>query len=604
MRLVFDLESNGLLKEVTQLHCICAQDLDTGSKYSWKPWELEEALDTLKQARELIGHNIQGYDLRVLKKLYGFTFKGKVTDTLILSKLAFGDGNDSLLKRIDFGLFKQGKIPGQLIGSHKLEAFGYRVGLNKGEFGKQDNAWELWTPEMQEYCELDVEVTVRLYERLMNKYLKDVPEGPRVLEHASAYILDVEQHDFGFTFNRSEAEDLKEFCEIKKTECLQVLKAWSPDKYVPVYKKGQMIIKEPKRRSNLKAGDIKHGTEPGANYCEVKLRTFTGTDADIIALLTEKYGWKPEVLTESGQPSTKAEHIDHLEYDCMPYIMDLKVVNKVLGYVDTGKNAWLKLVEDDDTIRHRCFHIGTTTHRGAHSSPNLGQIPASRGSDLKKDLGKRCRKLFGPPKGYYQIGSDLSGIEVRLLAHYLAPYDGGKYINAVLAGDIHWQNVLLLGIFPEGTKRDKKNPTHVDARDDIAKTYLYAMVYGAGSEKLKAILKVDTLSKAKSMTQTFEQKIGLGALKDAIQKKCKDHGKFKGLDGRVIYCDTQHKALNYLLQSAGGIIAKKWMVIANQRIREAGYTIDQVCQMAWVHKHCAFRSQGLSNNQVNSEEAK
>lgn len=581
--LIFDLETDGLLHELSVVHCMAIVHLETGARYDFAPWNIEEGVRMLESADVLVGHNILAFDVPAIRKVFGVSLKAKLIDTQIYSKSVFGDGNDTRLYRMDMKMFKEGRLPGQLIGSHKLEAYGYRLGILKGEYGKKEDAWEQWTPEMHEYCKQDVEVTVALFERLTTKYSTYLTDDVLDLEHESAEILDVHQHDFGFQFNFEKAEELRSLCEKKQAECLAKLRYWAPTKVEPVYKKGELVIKTPARRSTLKAGPWSHSTEPGAAYCEVQTVEFNGTDKDIIKLLTRKYGWKPEVLTESGMPSTKAEHIEHLEYECIPYIMDLKVVKKVLGYVSTGKNAWLKLVGSDGIIRHRCMHIGTSTHRGAHSSPNLGQIPASRGSDLKKELGLKCRELFGPPKGYYQLGVDLSGIEVRLLAHYLVPYDKGRYVDIVMNGDVHWSNVLALGIFPEGTVYDEHNPDHNEARNGIAKTFLYAYMYGAGVAKLRSILRVKTEKQVKKMADQFDATIGLGGLKAAIQRKAKTEGMFKAIDKRTIFCDAQHKALNFLLQSAGGIVAKRWMVLVDRNLRKAGFSREDVAQMAWVH---------------------
>ena len=583
MRLLFDLETDGLLHKLSVIHCINIINIDTLERFSFMPWDIDEGIEMLKNATVLIGHNILGFDIPAVLKVTGIQLKAQLIDTQIYAKTVFGDGNDTRLYRMDMGMFRAGTLPGQLIGSHKLEAYGYRLGILKGEYGKQDNAWDSWTPQMSEYCAQDCEVTFALYERLVGKYLDVISPDALELEHASAQILDVHQRKIGFKFDLAKAKELRDYCVQKKAECLEPLRHWMPTRMEPVIVKGAMVVKTPARRSTLKAGEYQHKTEPGASYCEVQSCTFNGTDRDIIKLLTEKFDWKPDVLTESGQPSTKAEHIEHLDFECMPFVMDLKVVNKVLGYVSTGKNAWLKLVSEDGFIRHRCMHIGTSTHRGSHSSPNLGQIPASRGSILKKELGLKCRALFGPPDGYYQVGSDLSGIEVRLLAHYLVPYDNGRYIDIVMNGDVHWSNVLALGIYPKGTLFDEHNVDHLEARNGIAKTFLYAYMYGAGYEKLKSILKVKTVKLAKAMAQSFDDTICLGGLKAAIQRKAQTQGHFRALDKRTINCDTAHKSLNFLLQSAGGILAKRWMVIVDKNLRAAGYSYEDVAQMAWVH---------------------
>jgi len=594
MDLVFDIESNGLLKDVSKIYSICATDTKSDKLYSYCPWSLEEAYEKLTEADNLIGYNIINYDIPVLNKLVPkFDYKGGLVDLAVMGRVIFGDGNDNLLKRIDYKLFKKGKLPGNLIGVHSLEAYGYRLGIFKGSYGKNDNAWDKWTPEMQDYCEQDVVVTKELLKHFVTKYMKPELWEPFYLEQRVNYILGVHQVQHPFSFDIEAAKEASQYAEKEIERIIQRMRTIRPNYYKPMYKKNELLINTPKRRSSLKAGDyikLTYGTEPGAPYCPVVLNTFTGTDIDIIDLLHTVYKWKPKEFSEkTGQPLTGNDILELLNYDCIQDILDMKVLKKIQGYIKTGKNSWLKLVNDDGTINHRCNHIGTATHRGSHSSPNLGQIPSPRGSELKKNLGRKCRAMFAPPKGFYQIGSDLSGIEVRLLAHYLYPYDGGAYVDAVLNGDVHWLTVLYLGLVAEGTERDDSNPEHVDFRDAIAKTFLYAFIYGAGAEKLKKILKCKTVKEAKAKSKRFSDSISLDQLKEDIQEVCRTNGRFKAIDGRYIYCDTLHKALNYLLQSAGGIIAKRWMVICHDNLLKAGYTEDKVAQMIWVHDELQFQ---------------
>lgn len=591
MKLICDIETDGLLEEMTKIHSICAKDVDTGEMYSYRPWEIDEGVELLQQADTVVFHNGVSFDVPAIQKLYpGFEPKN-VEDTLVLSRLAFGVGNDTKLKQIDYGLVARGKLPGALIGSHALEAHGHRLGILKGTYGKQENAWDVWTEEMQEYCKQDVEVTEALYFKLMDKYLK-LKEGSTAfeLEHTSSKLLDVLQVSQGFHFDQQKARELAVFCEESIENLINKFSKIMPPSYSPLIKKGEVVVNKPKRRSSLQgANGIKFDTEKDAPYTVVKVDEFTGTDADIIRLLKTKYSWVPEILTDKGNPKVGAEVLETLNYDCIPDLLDLKTLKKMQGYVSTGKNAWLKLVREDGTILHRCQHIGAVTHRVAHSSPNLGQIPASRGSDLKKRLGGLARSMFGPPKGFHQVGCDLSGIEVRMLAHYLCRYDGGRYAKIVLDGDVHWETVLSLGIYPKGTKRDKSNPDHTQARDDIAKTFLYAWMYGAGAGKLMSILGVDSPKKAMAMSKKFARALGIDGLKDAIQSKIEEQGYFYGLDGRIIYCDSLHKALNYLLQSAGAIIAKRWMVMCIENLRQAGFTYGvDYYQLAFVHDEVQY----------------
>lgn len=592
MRLVTDLESNGLLDTMDTIHCICAIDRDTKQKYSWKPWEIDEAIEVLQDAEELIFHNGIGFDVEAIKKLYPNFKPKKVLDTLIMAKVAFGDGNGTKLEKIDFALSKKGKLPANLIGSHKLEAYGFRMGILKGTYGHDtEGAWETWSPEMQSYCEQDVEVTLALLERLESRYL-ELKEGSTAidLEHQAAYIFDVHQRVKGMRFNSESAEEVREVCERGHAQLVEKFNMIMPPFYTANKVKGEVVVKTPARRSTLKgANGLTFSTEPGASYTELKLNTFTGTDTDIINLLTKVFDWEPTEFTETGLPKVGAEYIENLPFDCIDDILDMKILKKIQGYVSTGKNAWLKLVDEDGMIRHRCMHIGAATHRTAHSSPNLGQIPASRGSALKVELGHKCRGMFGPPKGFIQVGVDLSGIELRMLAHYLYRFDKGRYADIVTDGDVHWSTVLSLGLFPPGTKRDKNNVEHETARGDIAKTYIYAWLYGAGPGKIQKILGVKTLKEAKKRMEQFAKSLGADRLKAALEAAVEEHQGFYLIDGRKVFCGSTHKALNYLLQGSSAVIFKRWMVICHKRLKEAGYEEFKVYhQLAGCHDELQF----------------
>lgn len=177
MNLVFDIETDGLLPQVTQIHCIGIHDLDTGKtevfndKGNDQP--ITKGIQMLEDADTLIGHNVIGYDIPVIKKLFTwFKPTGEVLDTLLLSRLYTPD-----LLKVDSKLDASGKrscrwetMPLQLMGRHSLEAYGHRLGEFKGSFGK-DTDWKEWSPEMQDYMIQDVHVTTKLWKHFYKKYL-------------------------------------------------------------------------------------------------------------------------------------------------------------------------------------------------------------------------------------------------------------------------------------------------------------------------------------------------------------------------------------------------------------------------------------------------
>lgn len=270
-----------------------------------------------------------------------------------------------------------------------------------------------------------------------------------------------------------------------------------------------------------------------------KLVEFSPTSRDHIAwIMTNIHGWEPDKKTAAGKTAIDEIVLKDIGTEESLQFFRCLELTKQLGMLSEGNNAWLKLVKDN-RIHHHCS-VATNTHRCAHRRPNLAQVP----SDLD------FRKLFCASPGYVMVGADLSGIELRLLAHYLARYDGGRYGDILLNGDIHQENADKIGI----SRR-------------LVKTVTYAFLYGAGDQKIG--LSYDPqLSPDKAKKKGAEIRSAYVAAIDGLDRllaavrTAGERGFVKAVDGRKIVVDSPHKALNYLLQSSAGVIAKRWMKIA------------------------------------------
>ena len=230
--------------------------------------------------------------------------------------------------------------------------------------------------------------------------------------------------------------------------------------------------------------------------------------------------------------------------------------------ISEGVNAWNRLVTTEGRIHHHCS-VSTNTFRCAHRKPNLAQVP----SDLE------FRKLFKASPGLVMVGADLAGIELRMLAHYLGRYDGGRYADILLNGDIHQVNADKIGI----------------SRRQV-KTVSYAYLYGAGNLKLglsydPQLTESKAAKKGKEIREAFVAAIdGLADLQKAVTSKA-TNGFLLAIDGRRVLVDSPHKALNYLLQCSAGIVAKRWMVIANNAIHNV-----HTHQLAFVHDELQYET--------------
>jgi DNA polymerase-1 len=568
MRLIFDIETNGLLDACTKVHCVVTHDLDSGEKLSFssspRSRPLHEVAAYLRRATELIGHNIIDFDLPALKKLIGFepSLGTRITDTLVVARLVWPD-----TKEQDSKLVKALKMPSTLMGLHKLEAWGYRLGLQKGDYAKEMKAqgldpWAEFNERMLDYCILDVDVNTALWERIQ----KRAPAVRAVdLEHA-VYRYCKQQTEFGVAFNERSAVELfatlsQEATGIQR-ELKQVFGWW----YQPAK------VFTPKRDNR------KEGYLAGAPFTRIVPVEFNPSSRDHIArCFKTRYGWEPTQFTTGGKAAIDESVLELLPFPEAKLLNRYLVVQKLVGMVATGKNAWLKLCRNG-RIHGRLTTNGAVTGRATHSSPNLGQVPR-----VGSPFGLECRSLFIATPGWTLVGADASGLELRCLAHFMALYDGGAYAEIVLHGDIHWATVLALGLVPPGTVRDKHNKKHDDVRN-IAKTFIYAFLYGAGDAKIGSIV-----GKGPKMGRTLKKRFmaglpALGRLVEKVAEKVNESKTLKGLDGRVLHVRSAHSALNTLLQSAGAVIMKQAMVNLHEACAAKGWVHGKdYRQVLWVH---------------------
>ncbi len=252
------------------------------------------------------------------------------------------------------------------------------------------------------------------------------------------------------------------------------------------------------------------------------------------------------VYTDAGNPSVSEDVLKSLPFPEAELLIEYLTIDKRIGQLSDGKQAWLKQVKSDNRIYGYVNTNGTVTGRMSHSKPNMGQVPATRAP-----YGAECRALFKPREGWKMVGADASGLELRCLAHFMAKYDKGKYTKILLEEDIHTANQHSAGL---------------EERSQ-AKRFIYAFLYGAGNELLGEITAGATASSkekkahGKRLRSKFLKKTkGLRQLQDTVQEVARERGFLFGLDGRPLTIRAIYSALNVLLQSAGAIIMKKALV--------------------------------------------
>jgi len=541
MALLFDIEANGLLDTVSVVHCIHAYDTETGEWFRWDKEEVKEGVGHLMAHPFLVGHNILKYDLPALRHVFGVEYKGKIRDTLLLGKLAWLD-----IWEIDRKLAAQGKLPSKLMGRYSLKAFGYRLGVLKGEYGNdEEKAWAEWSQEMSDYCRQDVAVTRALYEKVLSK---GIPEEAIELEHDFARIIQ-RQYENGVHFNVRKAADLYATLSKRRAELTVQLQEVFPPFFVQA------------KRFTPKSNNKRFGYFAGCELTQIKQVEFNPSSRDHIALmLKRRYGWAPTEYTDNGKPKVDDAVLSKLIYPEANLLCEYLMIQKRIGMLAEGDNAWLKLVTPERLIHGGVDTLGAVSRRCTHAKPNLAQVPA-----VGAPYGEECRELFEPRPGWVLVGADASGLELRDLAHYIARYDNGAYGEIILTGDIHTANQNAAGL----SKRSQ------------AKRFIYAYLYGAGNLLLGEIA---TEGDGKGYTEPRLVKIGkalrekflanmpaLGSLVEAVQAAVQTSGGLKGLDGAFMPSRSAHSALNLLLQSAGAIVMKKALVLMDAKLRSLCY---------------------------------
>ena len=375
--------------------------------------------------------------------------------------------------------------------------------------------------------------------------LSTLPDWIQV-EHQVANLLQ-EQYEHGWYFDERAAWELASTLRQELEETYQLLRDRHP------YVEGPLFT--PKRANRTQ------GYVAGAPF--TKLKDLNPTSRDHQAWILQTFhGWKPTQLTATGKPIIDEPTLKEIGSETSMMFLRCLTVQKMLGLLSEGTNAWLKLCTTANRIHHRC-EVATSTHRCAHRNPNLAQVPSD----------DRFRKLFLPSPGKIMVGADLSGIELRQLSHYLARYDDGAYADILLNGDIHQVNADKIGI----TRK-------------LVKTVTYAFLYGAGDEKIghsydKQLSSSAAKRKGKEIRKAYIDAIeGLDKLLADI-KSAAERGFIRSIDQRKILVDSPHKALNYLLQSGAGVIAKQWMLINQQNIKEVGIDCNQ---LAFIHDELQF----------------
>ena len=512
-KVVFDIETTLTADKVW---CIVCKHEDTF--YQFKENNLHRFEEFIKQTEEVIGHNIIGFDIPVLNKFFGYDlFKNvKITDTLVLSRL----------------------LNPMIEGGHSLKNWGKKLGQNKIEFEQFD----FFSEEMLKYCRNDVDLTQRLYKFLITR-IKDFGYSVE-LEHEVAKIIQ-RQHERGFKIDIVNAYSLQAKFQEDMNELQNKVRATFP----PLRIEEVFIPK-----SNNKA----RGYVKGVPFTKVKYKEFNLGSRQQIGERLMNLGWKPKKKTDKGHVI-----VDEKVLSEITNIPEAKLINEYLMLQKriAQVSSWVEAIKEDGRVHGKVITNGTITGRMSHQAPNMAQIPA-----VYSPYGKECRSLWIVDKGYKLVGVDASGLELRMLAHYM---NDKEYINEVINGDVHTANQIAAGL---------------ETRD-TAKTFIYAFIYGAGSKKIGSIIGGSERDGERVKEKFLRATPSLRSLREKVDGITKSNRRWlKGLDGRKIIIRHPHAALNSLLQGAGATVMK----VALTKLEQ--YVIDkQIKAYPVVNVHDEFQ---------------
>jgi DNA polymerase I len=477
-----DLEANGLTPDT--IWCVVTSENGVSTVHT-TPDTLSEAL---RGSVSVVGHNLIGYDMPVLERLWGITVAPeRVLDTLVLSRL-----------------YEPSKS-----GGHSLRNWGECLGFPKGDH----TDWTQLSQEMIDYCIRDVEVTEAVHQNLMQNM---TCFSPNCIELEHKVQASVQQQEInGWTLDQPLARDLCATFKERMNEIEEELQ----QKFPP-------IVHE-------------RWSEKTGKQLKDKVEVFNVGSRQQIAKRLSSLGVRFDKVTEKGNPIVDEAVLETIDLPEAKVVSEYLMLQKRYAQV----NSWLEHVKEDGRVHGRVISNGAVTGRMTHQSPNMAQVPASH-----SPYGHECRSCWTVPEGKKLVGFDASGLELRMLAHYMKDED---YTNEIINGDIHTANQRLAGL---------------ESRNQ-AKTFIYALLYGAGDEKLGSVAGGGRTT-GKKLRESFLNNLpSFAALKDRVSN-ASSRGYLTGLDGRRLQVRSEHSALNTLLQAAGAIVMKKALVILDDYAKQ------------------------------------
>ena len=514
-QLIVDIETTEL--PVTKVWMIGTMNESGEVRNFLSPFNKQEIQEWLNQYEEIIGHNFIDFDQVHLENIVGLSFDGlKVTDTLVLSRL----------------------YNPQLEGGHSLKAWGERLNFPKGEH----NDWSCLSEDMVKYCIQDLKVTQKTYETLINK-LENFGDTSIDLEHRVQTVV-TKQIQNGWFLDQKKCWTLLATLKEKKIDIeLEVHEKFKP---LPVFIKE--VTPRYKKDGSLSTVGLKFLSDRICNvsgpFSRIDFPEFNLGSRQQIGRYLKYFGWKPDSFTEKGHVIVDEAILSKVKgIPEAQLIAEYLLVQKRIAQIQ----SWLEATEEDGRVHGYVNTLGAVTGRMTHSSRNMSQVPASY-----SPYGKECRSCWTVPQGKKLVGADASGIELRMLAHYM---NDKEYTNEVINGDIHAANQKAAGLKTRNS----------------SKAFIFAFLYGAGDAKIGSIVGGSKRTGAELKRIFLENTPSLRTLRERVEH-ASVRGYLKGLDGRKLIIRSSHASLNTLLQSAASVVMKKSLTLLDEYAKI--YNID------------------------------
>jgi hypothetical protein len=562
---VFDIETNGYLWIFDRCWIVYLQDIDTKEKFYYLEGD-EGWREKLGKAEVVIGHNIIGFDLLVLKRHFDFDLPHscRIHDTLLMSQVLnykrFGDAG------------------------HSLKVWGLYFEYDKLDF----EDFHEYSEEMLLYCERDVDLNLKVYNYLLEEFTGLASENANVVhylqaEHAiSSWCAEAEW--YGWPFDEESAKVLFAEMTDKIASTTELLESKLGIKTVAVDAcKGEVPAKEPKWKKN---GDYNQHTanwfridpEEGqedagrlvdGSYSRVEFHHLKLSSVADVKIFLFREGWVPTQYNSKQNPVTfeKVRTTPKITDDSLEFLGgDGKLYSeyRTIRSRHSILNTWLENIGGDGCLRGSCFTLGTPSMRARHKI--VVNVPSSDSL-----YGPEMRSLFKADKGWKVVGCDSSGNQARGLAHYL---NNDEFTRILLHEDIHTYNASkleeVLGsmgidwdqyLVMQGAKADAEHSLEevlAGKKRSAAKRILYAFLFGASGGKLWGyIFGVQKDKQGNTLKKGFTAAVpGFKALLEKLAKvyratstRGNNNGYIPSIGGVRIYVDSFHKLLVYLLQS-------------------------------------------------------